>query len=149
MLRYLPKDSSNNLFNTLFPFWVGIKIESMIHKKEHRIGNLVMYSKEASVKPEFIGTVHEINPNDLNYNWETYYDPIPLTPELLVKCGFKSDDMADLGSYIFYIIEHPFLYLSFNDGSIWIGEVDTKCKSLHQLQNLIFALTQTELILTP
>jgi hypothetical protein len=76
----------------------------------------------------------------------TSVNGIPLTEEWLINnAGFKSDDMADLGSYVHLPIYHPYLYLTWNEGSIWIGEYDTKCKYVHQFQNIFFALTQAEL----
>lgn len=71
-------------------------------------------------------------------------NPIPLTEEWLIKsAGFKCEDMADLGDYVYLTIDY--LTLSWNEGSIWIEEFDTKCKHVHQLQNLYFALYQSEL----
>lgn len=67
--------------------------------------------------------------------------PIPLTPEVLEKAGFKQFEISwDL------LIYYPDIYLRYENGSIKMGiKHDTKVKHLHSLQNLIFALTGEEL----
>ena len=67
-----------------------------------------------------------------------YNSPIPLTPEILEKCGFDGDEM---------LIKHSGnqVYLSFSikdkTVSLWVeGHYKFgKCKYLHELQNLFFA----------
>ena len=113
---------------------------------ELRIGNLVSVANVISP----VLSVHEANVVSLGKGLLENYDisevlPISLTPEILIKAGFKTQDMADMGSYIYLIVNHPYLYLSFNDASIWIGEHNTKVTTLHQLQNLYFALTGEDL----
>jgi hypothetical protein len=78
------------------------------------------------------------------------YAPISLSPEILEKCGFKNDhstfEYAD-GS------NNEKLFISWIDGEYVVelqnGEknISIELKYLHQLQNLYFALTQTELII--
>lgn len=72
-------------------------------------------------------------------------EPIPLTEELLLKCGFDEN-------MVLSTIEGEIRY--YGDGDINIGGEDSctlgmvyiaKCKYLHQLQNLYFALTGEEL----
>ena len=71
--------------------------------------------------------------------------PIPLTEEILLKCGFDEN-------MVLSTIEGEIRY--YGDGDINIGGEDSctlgmvyiaKCKYLHQLQNLYFALTGKEL----
>lgn len=78
----------------------------------------------------------------------TYCRPIPLTEEILLKCGFVEDgnkwfnkDSIILG----YMTTDKYLQCE-----IKANEFDTKwrlldIKYLHQLQNLYFALTEKEL----
>jgi hypothetical protein len=68
--------------------------------------------------------------------------PIPLTEEWLIKFGFKHDEI--LSTYVFNgsfgFIENNYTKLGIEYGAIW-----TECKYVHQLQNIIFALTGEEL----
>ena len=76
--------------------------------------------------------------------------PINLSHKILKKCGFKNDhstfEYAD-GS------NNEKLFISWIDGEYVVelqnGEknISIELKYLHQLQNLYFALTQTELII--
>ena len=71
--------------------------------------------------------------------------PIPLTPEILEKCGFKFNHYA----YTYDLAE---VSLSQNEFEpvVWVEgrrlEIGRPIKSVHQLQNLYFALTGEELI---
>ena len=74
--------------------------------------------------------------------------PIPLTPEVLEKCkGFEKDKSGDYVFLNYYKIQRIL------KGYIWAyGFSSAYCvelKYLHQLQNLIFALTGEELIYKP
>ena len=94
--------------------------------------------------------------------YEDEFEPIPLTEEWLVKLGFENPPMKDYFT----------LYLSDKDENefgrqridYWFGEDDfsaaelcragicfkrVKVKYVHQLQNLYFALTGTELTIQP
>jgi len=66
-------------------------------------------------------------------------EPIPLTEEWLVKFGFKrssTPNQLTLGRFSYE--------LSYSDLYYGLSRMG-KCKYLHQLQNLYFALTQEEL----
>lgn len=72
-------------------------------------------------------------------------EPISLTEEILLNCGFDEN-------MVLSTIEGEIRY--YGDGNINIGGEDSctlgmvyiaKCKYLHQLQNLYFALTGEEL----
>lgn len=84
-----------------------------------------------------------------------YYEPIPLTEDLLLRCGFKINKN---NNYILSWSENycmKFKHIEFeivdNDVfcSFWIGDGKNKMlldiQYLHQLQNLYFALTGKEL----
>jgi len=73
-------------------------------------------------------------------------EPIPLTEEILLKCGFKFMD------YLFKYCGND-IELSYEDGNVYLLSgtyVETPSelshiKHLHQLQNLYFSLCQEEL----
>lgn len=70
-------------------------------------------------------------------------DPIPLTEEILLKCGFEK---AKVNTIINAYISFSF-YLTIYDDKLfyeWKGG-NIEVKHLHQLQNLYFALTGQEL----
>lgn len=72
--------------------------------------------------------------------------PILLTPELLKKCGYEF--VIEVASWA-----NPLHLISQYEGDVWVFEpfctIDKDChitiKYLHQLQNLVFALTGEEL----
>ena len=69
---------------------------------------------------------------------------IPLTPELLERCGFEKCP-SDFGGWVYPIAPDEKIRLV-NDGTIgwnWplYGNTPVKCQYLHELQNLIHALT--------
>jgi len=113
----------------------------MIQANELRIGNYfetsnINYSKVTSIK-------------QYNVYCESYFPhelelckPIPLTEEILLKCGFE-------GKLTFW---KGLLGVSLLDGITMINEFNYDCeylhvrtRYLHQLQNLYFALTGEEL----
>lgn len=74
-------------------------------------------------------------------------EPIPLTPEVLEKCGFEKS----LGVYV---INKACIFGSLSKINIYIEDYDadyefTCPEHLHQLQNLYFALTGEELQYKP
>jgi|SRR5690348_6430945 len=75
--------------------------------------------------------------------------PIPLTPEILERCGFDGeanlDFKGDLSGQTLHIHSLGIAYL-YGQDSCTAGQAFTfNCKYLHQLQNLYFALTGEEL----
>lgn len=90
-----------------------------------------------------------------------FFDPIPLTPEILEKCGFVKIDDAVYGNKYFIEIggSKYAIYISSNGncmvGIVYIDLPDNvynftwHISSLHQLQNLFFALTGEELNYKP
>lgn len=115
---------------------------------ELRIGNWVSYSDNA-VK---IAAGFFVNSSQMNI--ETDCEPIPLTPEILEKAGFEKNDRIQQNfSYILQLKSRMTLVYYKGDSSCLSIEQDNKmidfasgrCKYLHQLQNLYFALTGEEL----
>jgi len=68
--------------------------------------------------------------------------PIPLTEEILLKCGIVNGEIKIKGR----IVE---IYQHFGDDKIWFFNIEdhltVEINYLHQLQNLYFALAQEEL----
>lgn len=115
----------------------------MIHVNELRVGNLVNYDGKITAI-----TGHSIWSFDI---FSVHIQPIPLTPEILEKCGFHNEDKG-LGEDYWKLkrrlckegwSEKFTLYLPYFNLSTYTGNV--YLKPLHQLQNLYFALTGQEL----
>ncbi len=133
----------------------------MIQANELRIGNWVDAGQLGYVQ------VATIDPTTGGYS-----SPIPLTPEILEKCGFKmgmskgvsrlTDDLdydpEQHGDTYYWDLKVPkndhvqdlgtFNLVQFGKDNdiLWAHQwLRVKLKSLHQLQNLYFSLTGTEL----
>lgn len=111
----------------------------MIDARELRIGNLVK-TIHGVVK-----TVSTIEKNGINPYWifgERNYEsinPIPLTPEWLEKAGFKTDRNFSFKEPISLILKNKKITFKLTPYHF----IDIH--SVHQLQNLFFALTGKEL----
>ena len=107
----------------------------MINKRELRIGNLVKVN-------DTIIEVTEIQLRGINPNWDSYkhsYDdlqPIALTEEILEKTNLRADIKKDYYEYGNFFLERA--------NNIWYCE-HIEVTSLHQLQNIYFALSGEEL----
>lgn len=82
------------------------------------------------------------------YHYDEDLEPIPLTPEVLLSCGLKLENRYPNDPY-WYQIESCPLEISKECDQWSIGGEIGDIKFLHQLQNLYFALTNTELIYSP
>ncbi len=73
--------------------------------------------------------------------------PIPLTKEILLKCGWVKNNNINsfemIGECRMFLNETSFGYNMYN--YILGASICKKIKYLHQLQNIYFALTQKEL----
>lgn len=114
---------------------------------ELRIGNWIRYSQHYVRVKDILGhnwvKTYEIIDGDLDH-----YDGIPLTPEILEKCGFVrhyddrlwyklSDNEVRFTLWSYLIPDsYCFKFMTFRSSEIY---------HLHQLQNLYHSLTQTEL----
>jgi hypothetical protein len=78
-----------------------------------------------------------------------YINPIPLTPELLEKIGFKREDDT-WTSKEYGVCNWLLLEQQENHYVLLVGEYHEgkPFQHLHQLQNLYFALTGEELVIT-
>lgn len=111
---------------------------------ELRLGNYVYDNLGGLLKIKGISTESDLR----------HIKPIPLTEEILLKCGFVKDEEYDEGGLIDFRYELNLLNKSISFTSNWNTEdcfyVNlTQCGVdvfyLHQLQNLYFALTGEEL----
>ena len=113
----------------------------MIESNQLRLGNWVYNTHNIPMVVKTIGIDYiyvdfKNNPGDLlEFNTYNPFKPIPLTEEILLKCGFEKKD----GLFVFNNV----VIWSRND--IFNYEGLKYIKSLHQLQNLYFALTNKEL----
>jgi len=99
--------------------------------------------------------IFKVKITDLCYASE--YKGISLTPEMLEKCGFVKKRRYNANHYFKIILKTDFyLRASFIGGFYWGFDMDknnmdcefndlTRLEYLHELQNLYFALTKTEL----
>jgi hypothetical protein len=114
---------------------------------ELRIGNWVIIHNAFSKQQ---------NLSQITANWfvsdayQQLSEPIPLTPEILVKCGFVL--VNHIHGYSFYTMDRqsqkdkskPPIDV-YENKTQYMGCLVNHCQYLHQLQNLYFALTGTEL----
>lgn len=117
---------------------------------ELRIGNLLIYKGDGKVYP-----VALIDKDTFDEDGNML-EPIPLTSEILEKCGFKKRRdgeylySIELDKHISIVInKDTFFPMLLQDAEFSGGELSVFCcneiKYLHQLQNLKFALTGEEL----
>lgn len=123
----------------------------MIPVKELRIGNYVNHKTEGlSRVTEIESHENQIGVTPLSFNNYVFMcaeiKPIPLTSEILEKCGFKKDkDGIYLFLNVLYWLDIGYLQIA----NQYMAILNAPCQYLHQLQNLIFALTGKELEYTP
>ena len=120
---------------------------------ELRLGNLIRYTNEKDLNRSLRGTVLNVDIDTLMYVENNvradFYEPIQLTPSVLEAAGFEY-----IPEGLLYADKHHCIYEGGKiSGEIWKFQpfctIDHDCTVslhyLHQLQNLIFALTGTEL----
>ena len=119
----------------------------MIKAKDLRIGNYIYNPvQKINFKVDLVTLSNIINDNlkKSTKDEKYYYQPIELTEDILLKCGFeKSNTIFFIEEYLkFDIIRHDtenfYRLMKYSNGFRWF-------KYLHQLQNLYFALTNKEL----
>ena len=115
----------------------------MIKAEDLRIGDLVRYEKNI-ITVQAVHTNYEegfINDKyNVGYNCHDL-DPIPLTPELLEKNGWKRDKLV---SYIYGHEAHNIEVIC-TPNSEWVdvtfkGETIHRIKYVHELQHILWAL---------
>ncbi|WP_312922539.1 hypothetical protein [Empedobacter brevis] len=111
-----------------------------MNSQELRIGNC-LYDPEEN-ENIFIEGV-DIFLIQMGHRRESKYEPIKLTKEIIMKCGFEPTYFVCDNKLASYRIKNKdFINPDFT--LVWYG---TKIEYLHQLQNLYFSLTQQELII--
>ena len=116
-----------------------------MNTNELRIGNII----QSNGKFE---TVKSLQDDEINYTIQSAYSGIPLTEEILFKCGFCKE-MYKTYFYMndIYLIKqvkrnsNPLMLSYFWFDFILNENKISEVKYLHQLQNLYFALNQMEL----
>lgn len=110
---------------------------------ELRIGNLI---SDVFATGKFYGVVNKVHKDKVYYNGFVSkiedIEPIPLTEEWLLKFGFSKnhfDYIYEKGEFYVEVCENDYIF-RWNDFNI-----DINLKTVHRLQNLYFALTQSEL----
>jgi hypothetical protein len=120
-----------------------------MNANELRIGNYAIV-KDAPIEAIIrVRAQHIAEAEEHNPSWFLY--PIPLTLEILEKCGFKSfrglhfqlEIGGDSDLHLTYAITDDFYFTIYTQGDQ--GKLPVKTQYLHQLQNLYFALTGNEL----
>jgi hypothetical protein len=117
----------------------------MIAATDLRIGNYINKQGVGIIKVGY-SVFEDFNtyPSPINS-----YEPIPLTKEILEKCGFEEVEGNEY--YAFFDLEGVRVYIHKIDGSAFISygyatlDAYTNNLHLHQLQNIIYALTNNEI----
>lgn len=128
----------------------------MIQANELRIGNIVSYADVGVYIDDIIGTPHIICEEDFGMIRDgviKYYDPIPLTDEILSKCpclkkGKNPDGQTTFHAMkshweIKWTIEH-WKKSKYNEDCFFIYGLGT-IKYLHELQNYYWMKEKKEL----
>lgn len=121
----------------------------MIDVHELRIGNWLTDNRNGkhfnigSIKSNF----YDVSVNEMYLG---FIDPIPLTHEILEKCGFEKHGRWNYLVIYEESIDNTFIEFDcdLNEVSLFLNNESLTMKHIkhvHQLQNLIFALTGEEL----
>ena len=115
----------------------------MIQAKDLRIGNWVNRTEGFKIFKSKV-SAHTISCAASDGSID-FLSPIPLTPEILEKCGFVKEDRLNVGANT-YFKKGMGEYLTYQFDGFCVYELNKAIvKYLHQLQNLFFALCGEEL----
>lgn len=133
----------------------------MIAANELRIGNWVMYDNRLFQIEAISRSFPCLNTDEFGIgvvDWGNI-NPIPLTPEILEKCGFEKELFEMSGCEVWHVPNTLWRiarsYRDENEYKLWHERISPPTwnlktlKYLHELQNIIFALTNSELNYTP
>lgn len=129
-----------------------------LNANELRIGNTVADSDGRQgivnvIYPDCIDVLFDTDP------WRMYITNVrgvALTPEILVRCGFVKSSRHQFNNHDAngYVLGSVLIWMSWMDPFAWVNVssahidgsyLQPEIKHLHQLQNLYFSLTNTEL----
>lgn len=118
-----------------------------MHANELRIGNIIIirdskYAKDLDQKEWGVNgeTIYLIEKKDIKV------EPIPLTEEWLTKLGLTNRNAIDVSGGLFWVdLKHGEVGLSGKESYTIEQSLYAKCKYVHQLQNIYFAITREEL----
>lgn len=126
----------------------------MLKNFDLRVGNYILSGNVARVvsignKSQEFEQIELETEEDFTWGFRDSYEGLPLTKKLLEKCGFKKEgDWAVL----YFEPRMGIRFYNFNSAECdliqddkFIGFKNSHIQYLHQLQNLHFALTNTEL----
>lgn len=120
---------------------------------ELRYENWVIYNDELWQINAVDGSADEVDLYNGDHASDVDIDdiePIPLTEQILVDCGFELDETATDFLLDKTVTKKDFgIYISATTFDFYNGIFSQTIKSLHQLQNLYFALTGAELTYNP
>lgn len=129
----------------------------MVQANELRIGNFIS-SPRGELEIVEIGVKNNDYYATFNGIHEGYYlevcEPIPLTQELLLKCGAKLREVNcgweyyDIDGFVISVnVKDKRVFFSAfdRDGEKYVNDFDLELETIHQLQNLYFALSNKEL----
>lgn len=128
----------------------------MIDVKELRVGNYVLDRVGKIIRIDFFEYLrdgYDCKFGQLNYfndiemhaltEYSNYANPIPLTEDILLKCGFiQSSNIFTYKSFVLEIYDETQKAIWWRDRYLGICQ---RLGGLHQLQNLYFSLTGQEL----
>ena len=124
--------------------------------KNFRIGNKIMFGERwINISHHDISNMAKMEVTEGEIS--SLYKPIELTADWLIKFGFKEGNKCYKNAYSLDVLKTDFyLRPSYEDGFYWgfnISDEKLDCelndvkplKYVHELQNLFFAITGTEL----
>lgn len=120
----------------------------MISPKDIRSGNQLLTLNDKAEWNTVVMTWGGIKwCEDFNEGFNDVHKPLPITPELLVKCGFyKSKELHN--TWIAEIIKAEVIIRIFPDQVVLINSIiPIELKGFHHLQNILWDMCQVELTL--
>ena len=129
----------------------------MIQANELRIGNTVAVNSQKAYSGEKYIRVQSISSESINMDFRDYnledLEPVTLTHEILEKCGAKKVQYKKntvvylLGELLFRLVDNACLLCieTIDDYNSSLYTITEPLIYLHELQNLVFAITKNEL----
>jgi len=114
---------------------------------ELRLGNFIKRANKRKYHKDY----YAVRPSHLSGNTLCLFEPVPITEEWLLKFGFNHDEYHPIyETLLIYENDNFSLHANLNNGVDFYfygydHEASFEMKYIHELQNLYFALTKTEL----